>query len=370
MNENIDDLIANVMDSFDISHNPFSQNVPRYNNNNNHLPSNPNMRYVNRQIDVFNGLIRNYNENILEYQRNISQLITLLYINNTNFRNRLQQPLPLPHRQQSMQRQQQQSPPRQRTTQQRNHRPQRTATTRTTAFDNNMFLSQWARNIQSVPFNNFFQEPPVNPNMQPLTDAQIANSTNTFEYNENSRSMVSDTRCPISLETFQQGDTLCQIVGCGHVFKRPVLMNWLRRSSQCPICRYNLATDASGNRNISGNNASINRNINENNPPTNRHDTSANRFSMQDSSGNFSRTFTSNIGNSDIGNRMHLNFAWNSSPLDIQDLESDLLNSMSTFMTRPGSNLFDVSNNENTRYNQEVESDVSSEIEDNLSVDE
>ena len=67
---------------------------------------------------------------------------------------------------------------------------------------------------------------------------------------------------------------------------------------------------------------------------------------------------------------MHLNFAWNSSPIDIQDLESDLLNSMSTFMTRPGSNLFDVSNNENTRYNQEVESDVSSEIEDNLSVDE
>ena len=64
MNENIDDLIANVMDSFDISHNPFSQNVPRYNNN--HLPNNPNMRYVNRQIDVFNGLIRNYNENMLE----------------------------------------------------------------------------------------------------------------------------------------------------------------------------------------------------------------------------------------------------------------------------------------------------------------
>ena len=51
MNENIDDLIANVMDSFDISHNPFSQNVPRHNNNNNnnHLPSNPNMRYVNQQ---------------------------------------------------------------------------------------------------------------------------------------------------------------------------------------------------------------------------------------------------------------------------------------------------------------------------------
>ena len=51
------------------------------------------------------------------------------------------------------------------------------------------------------------------------------------------------TTCPISMEDFQVGDVLCEIIGCRHVFKRPALMRWFRRSSQCPVCRYDLFTN-------------------------------------------------------------------------------------------------------------------------------
>jgi hypothetical protein len=48
------------------------------------------------------------------------------------------------------------------------------------------------------------------------------------------------TVCPISLERFQQGDAVCEIVGCGHKFKRDPALQWLRRNPVCPVCRYDL----------------------------------------------------------------------------------------------------------------------------------
>ena len=77
MNDNIDDLITNVMESYDVSFNPLYSNNPSYQNNYQHVPNNVNMRYVNRQLDTFITLIRGYNENQLEYQRNIGELLTL-----------------------------------------------------------------------------------------------------------------------------------------------------------------------------------------------------------------------------------------------------------------------------------------------------
>lgn len=48
------------------------------------------------------------------------------------------------------------------------------------------------------------------------------------------------TVCPISLERFQQGDAVCEIVRCGHKFKRDPALQWLRRNPVCPVCRYDL----------------------------------------------------------------------------------------------------------------------------------
>ena len=46
--------------------------------------------------------------------------------------------------------------------------------------------------------------------------------------------------CPISLERFREGDEMCEIIGCGHRFKRQPVLQWLRRNPVCPVCRHNL----------------------------------------------------------------------------------------------------------------------------------
>jgi hypothetical protein len=78
-----------------------------------------------------------------------------------------------------------------------------------------------------------------------LTREEIAYSTRTYGYTEimaqnPTQDDVETDRCPISLETFRVGDVVCEILGCGHLFKRPSLMNWFRRNTTCPVCRYEL----------------------------------------------------------------------------------------------------------------------------------
>lgn len=51
---------------------------------------------------------------------------------------------------------------------------------------------------------------------------------------------LSQFRCPISLESFEQGDEICRIKHCGHLFKRSSLMSWFQRNVRCPVCRYDI----------------------------------------------------------------------------------------------------------------------------------
>jgi hypothetical protein len=69
-----------------------------------------------------------------------------------------------------------------------------------------------------------------------LTREEIARATITYGFTEEMTTNV----CPISLEPLQLGDVICEIRGCGHKFKRPNLMTWLNRNSNCPVCRYDL----------------------------------------------------------------------------------------------------------------------------------
>lgn len=79
-----------------------------------------------------------------------------------------------------------------------------------------------------------------------LTREEIARSTLTYGFTEEmilrDASGESTNVCPISLEPLQIGDVICEIRGCGHKFKRPNLMTWLNRNSNCPVCRYNIRT--------------------------------------------------------------------------------------------------------------------------------
>ena len=105
------------------------------------------------------------------------------------------------------------------------------------AFDISMNISFW-----EFPLNNAAR----NNERANLSREQISSNTLTYGYtNEMHASEVdaSGNVCPISLEQFQVGDVICEIRGCGHKFKRPNLMNWLRRNSRCPVCRYDLMTN-------------------------------------------------------------------------------------------------------------------------------
>jgi hypothetical protein len=96
--------------------------------------------------------------------------------------------------------------------------------------------------------NMSFWEFPLNSPLEPevrrsLTREEISRNTRTYGFTEDMNADVTDVNrnvCPISLEPFQLGDVICEIRGCGHKFKRPLLMNWLRRNSNCPVCRFDM----------------------------------------------------------------------------------------------------------------------------------
>ena len=81
---------------------------------------------------------------------------------------------------------------------------------------------------------------PTEQNTSPLTAEEISSATRTYGYTAELSTDLSGNQCPISLDHFQVGDVICKINGCGHVFKRRALMQWFRRSSSCPVCRYNV----------------------------------------------------------------------------------------------------------------------------------
>lgn len=73
-----------------------------------------------------------------------------------------------------------------------------------------------------------------------LSQREIQLATRTFTYSLSGDVTTIDTRCPISWDDFQEGDELCQILGCRHTFKSAPLMDWFGQNTFCPVCRYNV----------------------------------------------------------------------------------------------------------------------------------
>lgn len=111
---------------------------------------------------------------------------------------------------------------------------------------------------------------PDEPEDNAITDNQINIATQLIPYNLS----MSNTSCPISYVDFLEGDEVCQIKHCKHIFKKASLLNWLQNySSCCPVCRYDLRTYATplserseSQQNVSHSNDNRNVNNNENNP--------------------------------------------------------------------------------------------------------
>jgi hypothetical protein len=70
------------------------------------------------------------------------------------------------------------------------------------------------------------------------TEQQILNATRLFEYADDMTDI--NNRCPITLEDFQENETVCQIKHCRHTFKEQSLRNWFQSNVRCPVCRYDI----------------------------------------------------------------------------------------------------------------------------------
>ena len=46
--------------------------------------------------------------------------------------------------------------------------------------------------------------------------------------------------CPISLERFNNDQTVSQIIHCGHIFNTDGLNEWFQTNVRCPVCRYDI----------------------------------------------------------------------------------------------------------------------------------
>jgi len=70
------------------------------------------------------------------------------------------------------------------------------------------------------------------------TQEEITSNTRSVLFN-NINSPLNMT-CPITLERFEDNTECTQIIGCGHLFNRNGLTQWLRGNVRCPICRYDI----------------------------------------------------------------------------------------------------------------------------------
>lgn len=77
-----------------------------------------------------------------------------------------------------------------------------------------------------------------------LTPAQILSATQIITYTPGS---FNETQCPISLEEFIENEPVCQIRHCRHIFHRRNLRRWFDTHTCCPVCRHDLREDAEEN---------------------------------------------------------------------------------------------------------------------------
>lgn len=105
----------------------------------------------------------------------------------------------------------------------------------------------YARPFNDTLFTNIINDtvnhvlPGLFPDVQiNATEEQINNATETYEYNSEDET---HTNCPITLDPFQQNESVCRIVQCGHLFREQAIKNWFRQNVKCPVCRYDIRTN-------------------------------------------------------------------------------------------------------------------------------
>lgn len=106
--------------------------------------------------------------------------------------------------------------------------------------------------IPTTDFSNFFQNVPVSP-----TEEQINRASRTLIYNSNEPLQYNS--CPITIESFQDGESVMILNHCGHAFREDAIRNWFSNNVRCPVCRHDIR-NITTLRNIPVNDISNNRN--------------------------------------------------------------------------------------------------------------
>ena len=167
-----------------------------------HIENNDEIDLLRQQ--TIDDLLRYYNKNMRDYQKNISEMVRLLQ-------------------------------PREPATEQEiEYTPRRTRFSPVDVFQYTYNTAPNNRPTNNRPTNN----PPTNnlPTRPLLSQYQINNAIETINYNDT----LNENRCPITLDDFVIGESIYKIRHCSHIFKKQGLMNWFSRNSHCPVCRYNL----------------------------------------------------------------------------------------------------------------------------------
>lgn len=70
------------------------------------------------------------------------------------------------------------------------------------------------------------------------SNVEIENATRTFVYHSGVE--IFNSRCYITMDDFEEGDEVCEILQCKHTFKKASLMNWFNENVRCPVCRFDI----------------------------------------------------------------------------------------------------------------------------------
>jgi hypothetical protein len=274
MENNVDALLTRLIENLTDSYNHTNNNPQS--SNTREAPSE--ISLLNRQLDILSNFSVLYNYNQIEYQRNTNQMMTLL-LSNMRETHALRQRTPAfnpPHSRANTTRHVH-------NTRRNTHRTQpvynnnnnnnnnnnhiwnnniRNNTERWNGFGNSN--NRWNDELRNI-LNTYINQ--NDENERRLNTIEIENSTRTFTFTQTTSNELRDIQCPISLEPFIEGDVLCEINSCRHVFRRDNLIRWLRRSNCCPVCRFNMLTQSNEppTEPPGTNITNVNNNINNNN---------------------------------------------------------------------------------------------------------
>lgn len=123
----------------------------------------------------------------------------------------------------------------------------RSVSTRTTTDDptidtTSQWLQQLLGNYTDISYSFYVQMPETTttPTYNRITTGQLVDNIRIFAYRDEMSNDLIDVVCPISQCDFREGDILCELNRCKHVFKQEEIFRWLNQHTNCPVCRTEL----------------------------------------------------------------------------------------------------------------------------------